>query len=153
MWAALKKEFALSTYWAADLKHKKGRMKIDSVALCQQVGLKQNVIDVDTYGSPWKHWEAICQNITRPTTVFLTWGQQRQGVDSVLGKAVGLDRLTIKPPQTCFLFLSRWCLPYLLGLALQRSRVIECKEMETSSTTARYFGVRLEPLAGGSVSR
>jgi hypothetical protein len=148
MWSALRKEFEVASYWGVDLKHKKGRMKIDSIAICSQPDLRQNVIDVDTYCSPWKHWEAIVANLSQPTTVFLTWGQVRQSGDSVIAKAIGLDRLPMKPPQTCFSFLTKWALPFVLGLALDKCRVIECTEVLTTSSTARYFGVRLEPLAG-----
>ncbi|MEZ6097254.1 MAG: hypothetical protein R3C03_24025 [Pirellulaceae bacterium] len=146
IWSALKKEFTIDSYLGVDVKHKKGRLKIDSLKLCQQSGIIQNVIDVDTYGSPWKHYEAIVQNATRPTTIFLTWGMVRQSGDSVIARAIGIRDLKPKPPQMCLSFLTKWALPFVLGLALERHKVIECKEVVTSSTTARYFGIRLEPL-------
>lgn len=74
LWNQLREEFPVASYWGVDLKPKPGRLKVDSVRVLQQPGLAANVIDVDTYGEPWKHWKALLPNITRPTTVFLTMG-------------------------------------------------------------------------------
>ena len=153
IWGTLKSEFEIKSYLGVDVKPKKGRLKIDSLKLCQQPGLVQNVIDVDTYGSPWKHYEAVCANAVHATTIFLTWGTVIQSGDSMIARSLGIDQLRPKPPQMCLSFLTRWALPFVLGVALDRHRVIECKEVVTSSTTARYFGVRIEPISSAARPR
>lgn len=40
-----------------------------------------NVIDVDTYGSPYGHWFAALPNIIHPTMFFLTFGKMSMGAD------------------------------------------------------------------------
>src|SRR5436190_13053268 len=72
-------EFPLAGYWGVDLKPKKGRLSIDSVKILDQPGWTQNVVDVDTYGSPWKHWFALLRNCKHPVTVFLTIGMVKVG--------------------------------------------------------------------------
>lgn len=70
LWRTLRAEFAVTSYWGLDLKPKKGRLQLDSVRVLQQRGWNQNVVDVDTYGSPWKHWAALLPNITQPKMHF-----------------------------------------------------------------------------------
>src|SRR5438552_1243842 len=52
IWGTLQREFPLAGYWGVDVKPKKGRLTIDSVKILDQPGWTQNVVDVDTYGSP-----------------------------------------------------------------------------------------------------
>lgn len=54
LWRTLRQEFPIASYWGLDLKPKKGRLQIDSTRVLEQNGWKQNVVDVDTYGSPWE---------------------------------------------------------------------------------------------------
>src|SRR6266576_3131176 len=98
LWRTLRKEFPLASYWGLDLKPKKGRLKLDSVRVLAQPGWPQNVVDVDTYGSPWKHWTALLPHVTKPLTVFLTIGHaHRLGIDSVTLETLGLGALKIPP--------------------------------------------------------
>lgn len=70
----LRTEFAIAQYWGVDVTPKSGRLKIDSVRILGQPGLEQNVIDIDTYGSPWKYWFALTRNAHASLTVFPTSG-------------------------------------------------------------------------------
>ena len=147
MWTALRRTHPVQSYWGVDIKPKKGRVKIDSVRVLQQPGLKQNVIDIDTYGSPWKHWMAMLPNLARPTTVFLTIGQNKmvggfQGAPpKELVEVLGIPKST--PPS---ISANLWDLA--TGALLEKgSKVATISEaVEVSSTgNARYIGVRLEP--------
>lgn len=147
LWRQLRREFSLAGYWGVDLKKKKGRLKLDSVRILQQPGWPQNVVDVDTYGSPWKHWEAMLPNIRQPTTVFLTVGLVRMGggggLDRVAVKALGLERLAVPPGIAGK--LHDMALRHVLTNSSERGiRIIEAVEA-VSTGNARYIGVRLAP--------
>lgn len=143
LWKRLREEFNLASYWGIDIKPKKGRLKLDSVRLLQQPGWPQNVIDVDTYGSPWKHWEALLEHIRRPTTVFLTAGQWPMGTDRMILHSLGLGGMAIPPG------ISRKLHGLAVSYLLTRGCVygnLTIEIVEAVSTgSARYFGVRLEP--------
>jgi hypothetical protein len=151
LWRKLREEFAVASYWGLDVKPKKGRLKLDSVRVLAQPGWPQNVVDVDTYGSPWKHWEAMLPNIMRPVTAFLTIGQNKM-VGGFQGApprevvvALGLDRLAIKIPP--ILVARLWgiavshCLTKTCVYSLMLIEAVEA----VSDGNARYIGVRLEP--------
>jgi hypothetical protein len=140
LWGTLRAEFPVASYWGVDLKPKKGRIKLDSVRVLQQPGWPQNVVDVDTYGSPWKHWAAILGNLLRPITVFLTIGQWQMGTDRLILSALGLGRL--KVPPGIAIKLHGLGLQYLLGQA--GAWIVEAIEA-ISDGSARYIGLRLEP--------
>ncbi len=147
LWSTLREEFPVSSYWGLDLKPRKGRLKLDSVRVLQQPGWPQNVIDIDAYGSPWKHWVSILPNLTRPTTVFLTVGQVSMGVDRLVNASLGTGKLKI--PSAISLNLSKFALPYLLFIGPITYKILEVVEA-VSKGNARYLGVRLEPLANTS---
>ena len=147
VWRELGSEFALGSYWGVDLKRRKGRLQLDSVRILQQPGWPQNVIDIDTYGSPWKHWEALLPNLRRPATVFLTIGLVRIGGGGPLDKcavwALRLGRLPIPPG------ISGRLHPLAMNYMLTRTRDYGIRLVEAveavSTGNARYVGVRLEP--------
>lgn len=156
LWNSLFREFTVASYWGIDVKPKPGRVRLDSARVLAQPGWPQNVIDIDTYGSPWKHWEAMLPNVVRPVTVFLTIGQLTQGVVGSLGDLplvyMGLGSLAKKLPSG---FHSTWmlrtrCVPYALRRAVDFGiNVIEAVEA-VSTGSVRYIGVRLEPTISGA---
>jgi hypothetical protein len=153
LWTALRREFELAGYWGLDLKPKPGRLKLDSVRVLAQPGWPQDVVDVDAYGSPWKHWAAMLPNVARPLTVFLTLGQLKTGtvggVDGLCLKAAGLKFRKLKLPQAFHVKLADIFVGYILAEA-QRHRVEIVEAVEAlSDGNARYFGVRLEPARAG----
>lgn len=141
MWAQLRKEFPVTNYWGLDLKPKKGRLKLDSVRVLAQPGWNQNVIDIDTYGSPWKHWAQLVKNVQAPATVFLTIGQWQMGVDKTILEAMGLGGLKI-PPDIGAKIL-RFSLSYCLTTGCVNDIIINEVVEAVSHGTARYVGVRL----------
>ncbi|MEN3369967.1 MAG: hypothetical protein V7609_2110 [Verrucomicrobiota bacterium] len=70
LWGVLRREFAGVEYWGVDVRPKKGRLKIDSVRILDQPGVTQNVIDIDTYGSPFKHWMALLRECAGTASPF-----------------------------------------------------------------------------------
>lgn len=145
IWRALRKEYKISSYWGLDIKPKRGRLRINSVKILKMEGLIQNVIDIDTYGSPFKHYAAMIKNIKFPTIVFLTIGQVAIGVDDELIKSLGLSSLNI--PSAIKLKL----VPFAITETILRAqdygiKIIEACEMIISkNSNARYIGMRLVP--------
>lgn len=152
LWQTLQLEFDLASYWGVDIKPRRGRLALDSVRLLGQAGLEQDVIDVDTYGSPWRHWRALLPNIRRPVTVFLTLGRINTTPSSNAAlAALGLADLSVPPALTMRLHLlaDRYS---LAEAHRHRLRFVEaCEQLNQtrsrSGVQTRYLGIRLEPTA------
>lgn len=142
IWRTLREEFPVRSYWGVDTKVKKGRISVDSARILGQPGWPQTVIDVDTYGSPWKHWVAILANLARPITVFLTIGQWQMGVDRLLLESLGLSGLRVPPGIA--IKLQKIAVSALLTRGCDSYIIIEAVEV-VSTGTARYIGLRIEP--------
>lgn len=143
IWSRLRAEFPVASYWGVDVKEKKGRLRLDSVRVIGQPGWTENVIDVDTYGSPWKHWMALLPHVARPVTVFLTIGQWQMGTDLEILRALGVEGLGI-PPGIAVKLHER-AFSYLLARAFEYDiNFIDAKEV-VSFGNARYVGVRIAP--------
>jgi len=146
LWKKLGSEFDVDC-WGVDLKPKKGRMKIDSIRLLATPGWRQNVIDVDTYGSPWKHWFALLPNVSGATTVFLTFGHLTVAggaADKLLLEAMGIGFEKIKIPSSLGAKMCErgvdFCLAEAERHGLQLVEVVE----GLPRGNAQYFGVRLK---------
>jgi hypothetical protein len=149
LWSILGREFKLSGYWGLDVKPKKGRLRVDSARVLEQAGLTQNVIDVDTYGSPWRHWLALLRNPIRPMTVFLTIGQVHMGTDRLILESLGLGSLRV--PQGIAVKLHDLALRYCLGRIAGLGLIVDALEA-SSAGHARYLGLRLEPVQTSTLS-
>jgi hypothetical protein len=149
IWSRLKAEFPVTSYWGVDVKPKRGRLAVDSRRIVCQPDLRCNVIDIDTYGMPWDHWEGLLPNVVEPTTVFMTIGTATRG------RGTGM-----KMPKTVLRSLGipgDWPLSpafteYLVGLSLNHflslepaggHRVSEVWE-STSGFRTRYLAVRID---------
>lgn len=153
LWSVLRREYQVSAYWPMDLKTRKGRMKVNSARVLAQGGWAVDVVDVDTYGVPWAHWQAIVETMPGPVTVFLTIGSV--GVISNVDNA-SIERLGIKfsrrPVQALLsrVSLSGQIIDSWLSMALDQATVIECMEAPPSRNSrgapiASYIGIRMEP--------
>jgi hypothetical protein len=147
IWKAIRKEFEVSRYWGVDLKTRPGGLKMDSVKVLSQ-GVKDNVIDVDTYGEPWAHWLELLPRVKEPTTVFLTWTSMCSlNMSDVAKKFVFGGQLRM--PPTLFGRLWDYANQSLLAAPIQFGlRVIECQE-SVNDTSTRYIGIHLRPTCGG----
>ena len=143
LWKVLRREHAVASYWGVDVKPKRGRLKIDSEKILAQPGWQQDVIDVDTYGSPWRHWFALLPNAPDQLTVFLTVGSTYYGVIGKLGLAsLGLGKLNV--PRGMHRALSAISVSYCLAKCYDYGIIpIEIAE-SVSDGNARYVGIRLK---------
>lgn len=158
IWGRLRTEFPVVSYWGVDSSKEKtraGRLVVDSKRILEQ-GVTENVIDVDTYGSPWKHWMAIIQNDYKTLTVFLTFGRGTMGSgwDLAMIDALGLrfQRLTL-PDGLIAKVTGETGVLACLGRADEFGyEIVDCREAIPHRSfvvevghgrKARYFGVRL----------
>jgi hypothetical protein len=136
------------TYWGVDRLPQRGRLKIDSSRLLLAQSLPYDVVDVDTYGSPWQHWKNLLPNIVKPTTVFLTLGQAGgiTAVDSAVIKAVGLQKMSRTIPQALRWKLDQVAVESCLSMCYHYGvRIAEAQEVYPPGHNARYFGLHLIP--------
>jgi len=159
LWSRLRAEFPVRSYWGLDLKPKPGRLKLDSARVLAQPGWAQNVIDIDTYGSPWKHWLALLPNVTRPTTVFLTVGKPilargGRGISGAELTALGLTFPSLNTPAAFGPALASLSVAPLLNESSKYAIMLIEPLEAISDGNARYFGLRLVPAihADGGVS-
>lgn len=148
IWAELRKDYELDSYWGVDLVEKKGRLQVDSARVLVQPGWRENIIDLDAYGSPWKHWQNMLRTADHSLTVFLTLGS-RKGIQKRPLTKVEKDLLGIpfKLPPAIGGRLSQMTWRWMLAQACDRFTLVEALEAATAgdqAATARYFGVRLE---------
>lgn len=145
LWRAIRKEHEVASYLGLDLKPKPGRLKIDSSRYLQATGWTHDVVDIDTYGSPWRHWFYLLANMGDACTVFLTIGMVRVGgggnMMTEARRALGIDGLPV--PVSILGKLDYLAADYCLAAASRYGvKITEAQEME-SDGTARYIGVQL----------
>lgn len=157
IWGELRREFQVKSYWGVDKeKRLSGRLVLDSARILQQSGLEQNVIDIDTYGSPWKHWFALLENAKTDLTVFLTFGRHKfgGGFDSAMLDALGLrfHKLALPDGVAAKVTTSRGILCCLAKARDHGFEIVDAREAEPisilpgeigKSRHARYFGIRI----------
>lgn len=148
LWSHLRQRHEVASYWGVDVKPKKGRLKIDSARVLEQPGWSFDVVDIDTYGAPWRHWDAVLEHLPGPCTVFLTAGATmfRGGTDTAAAVTLGLGPILSILPETFFGFLTETALSYCLAKSyISGVRIVECREAPANQRT-RYLGIRLEPM-------
>ncbi len=148
IWQTLCNEYNPSLYMGVDLKSKKGRLKIDSVRILNQSGWKYDVVDIDTYGSPFKHFSAIIKFANHDITIFLTIGNQGglSRTDSKLISLIGIDQFSMKVPPLLITKFSDLLIKHAICNAKFHGwQIIEAMESQASKH-ARYIGIRLKKL-------
>ena len=133
-------------YFGAD--RVKTKLKLDSAKLCAHPAYAQyDIIDIDTYGSPWTHFFNLLPNIKKPTTIFLTWGKSGglNNMSHVVRRVMGLDDLPHTPNSLLIKINSDHGLPHCLGYAHQFGLEYEEIKEAFPRFNARYFGARIIP--------
>ena len=145
IWDNLSQDYRVIEYLPLDVKRDTKSIHMDSVRFIRDLAWHHNIVDVDTYGSPWKHWLALIRKIHRPTSVFLTvFGHVCIGVDrSSLTESLGLAPL--KVPIAILLKLAPMAINALLFSASKYCTLTEVAEIESGNANIRYLGVHLLP--------
>lgn len=144
MWKTLRAEFGIEKYTGLELRKIRGRLRMDSLQYLQRRDWAHDFIDLDAYGSPWKHLLAALPHITRPTSIILTIGNSGLGnQDRELIKAAGI-------PFDLPIGLHKGMADYFtgVGLALPLRHELEisaCLEAPNPGGSCRYIGLRVSP--------
>lgn len=145
IWQELRKEFDVR-YWGVDVKQKRGRIKIDSARVLETSGWTFDVVDIDTYGQPWRHWAAVLRHGTGTVTVFLTIGEA-SGLKAPLSNdgllAMGLSKLADVMPYGLKHQLTESAVDSLLAMSYANGWTLERIAESTPGPMARYLGVRM----------
>jgi|GEM_PF-2764173 hypothetical protein len=145
IWKALRKDFEIE-YLGLDMKKIPGTLNADSLKFLQRGnGARFDVIDIDTYGSPFRHLAAALKFIRKPTTIFLTFGDKGPGgpqVETI--KALGID---FEVPVTFRRWLAAEHIGEILAGMLDKFEVEYAAESERSAfgggVPTRYLGLRI----------
>lgn len=148
IWGTLAKEFAVGDYLALDVKEKRGRLKLDSLRYLQNQAWSHDVVDLDAYGSPWRHLLEVIKRMTDPESntrnalVFLTIGQtmfkrqQREALE-IMG-------ITFDVPGAISGQLGDMAFDYCLAAPLRAGLSIEhAIEALNPGGSARYVGMKI----------
>jgi hypothetical protein len=141
IWERLRSEFPVKSILGIDKKAGKNIIQADSLRFLRTFDLDYDIIDIDTYGSPWKHWREIIPKIKGPTTVFMTYGRPWIQADPVIAEFMGI------PSQTPCSLLQKlgtihisYCVAVSYNYGLNVVESIRCAHTHK----IEYLGVRLE---------
>ena len=146
IWQRIRRRFPC-TYMGADTALRTVGVKVDSVRLFD-LPWEWDVIDVDTYGEPWRHWEAICRTCRQPVTVFLTVGIVRMfgwspKASPYIHRALGCPDETPPAIESQYMEdMHAWLLSYAAKLY---GRTIEDCRRVVGNSRVSYYGCRLLP--------
>lgn len=143
LWSQLRREFPVADYLALDVKPKHARLKLDSLRYLQAQDWEHDVIDLDAYGSPWRHYFEVLRR-RRACIVFLTIGSTGFARQQLEGLA--LLGLTFEVPGGMHSALADLVTDHCLG-AFHRYglRLLSAWEALNPGGNARYIGLSLAP--------
>lgn len=143
-------------YTAIDDHGTLGAIPADSLPLIPILGRDCDVIDIDTYGSPWEHWVSVLRDTPpRPLTVCLTFGASMLGALTVESlKAIGMHSAMARTVPIGMHKAIGMLLPtYMMALPPMLGWRVEYHAESRRGKTARYIGVRLQAANVGGGNR
>ena len=152
LWGWLRREVRVRAYLGLDLKKRRLGLRMDSARFLAEAAWRFDMIDIDTYGSPFAHLMALLDNFRVPAvTVAWTWGLarltpggERGNLDGATTRLLGLDSVAKVAPVS----LLAQAKPLALGLWLTECRnrniLVHGLCEALPSRRARYLGARLE---------
>ena len=146
LWTEIRKTHAVSSYWGVDLRQKKGRLTLDSVDVLRRSGWTENVIDIDTYGSPWNHFVQVVHNAPHPVVIFLTIGIINQS--KMNPGAHGQDQFFSFPPSAPQGLRGKMTFALDVEMAFKYAKkygTIHTPMEAVSTAGARYIGLMFSP--------
>lgn len=146
LWKVLRREFPVASYWGLDRLPTPGRLRVASERILAQPGWRASVVDVDTFGHPWRHWSALLVTVASPITVFLTIGRWTIPKSSKAETdLLGLSQLPSLPSVLSGRVSQRLATRAMLGQAAAYGRQIVEAQQTASGPRMTYVGIRLEP--------
>jgi hypothetical protein len=143
LWSRLREEFPVRNYLALDVKAKRGRLKLDSLRYLQNQKWDHDVIDLDAYGAPWRHWFEVLKH-GRPCTVFLTIGVRNVARAAQQREAIQALGIPFKIPTSLESKLAPLVPQYCISKAFDHGFHIPLLIEAKNDAPTRYLGLRLE---------
>lgn len=143
IWSTLRKELNVVEYLALDVKHKRNRLKIDSLKFLKTQKWIFDVIDLDAYGSPWDHYfEVLKTDRQHSMIVFVTVGTSMLGnLSKTALQAIGVPSNT---PTGMHRQLSELAVSYCLSRSYELGwNIDKAFEALNPGGNARYIGIKL----------
>ena len=143
IWSVLRREFVVTEYLALDIKHKRNRLKIDSLIILQGQKWTHNVIDLDAYGSPWSHWGEVIKSDRHETLIiFLTIGTAVFGkLSNFARNAIGVPSET---PTGMDKQLAEISVSFCLSACCKYGWIVDdAREALNPGGNARYIGIKI----------
>ena len=149
VWTELGKEWDLTSWLRLDARRiGPGIIKIDSRRWLSGISWDADVLDIDTYGEPWRLLQsALYRELTHSLSIFLTdgkgWGA-RGGWSLFLSDLAGIPaRWRDRIPHSCPLLRA-----YLDGMAIRLPmqmgwRINEAFRQKSRFSEAVYWGLRV----------
>ena len=147
IWTVLRKEYPECNYCGIDKRKIEGVLHADSKRILS-TGMVADVIDIDTYGSPWGHWHNLIPNIKNETIVFLTigsTGMRNQSKQAM--KIAGLQFSKLKLPGTLAGKFDNIINMRNIKAVEQYSYVIVNEAKIIESKNVKYIGLHLQSRA------
>ena len=147
IWSTLRRDYKVS-YFGADWK--KTKLRVNSARLCEDPAYAQfDIVDIDTYGSPWAHFFNLLPNVKKPITIFLTVGKRgafsRMRLPQVVCEVIGLGGIKNIPIAILQNINAEHGTDYALLHAQDFDLVYEEIKEAFPCTNARHLGLRLKP--------
>lgn len=154
LWSQLKAEFAIAHYTGIEMRKIPGRLRMDSLQYLRRDDWQHDVIDLDAYGSPWKHLLAALPHLVtngKACTIFLTIGNAGLGSqDRDLIKAAGIP---FDVPKGLHKGLADYFTHVGLALPLRFGlEIVDCQESPNPGGTCRYIGLHVRPRGSPSTT-
>jgi hypothetical protein len=149
VWRAMRQHAKLDDYVPVDLEPRLpgtivGNVKDERFLSAFDLS-RFNIIDIDTYGEPWKPWAFLQEHLTAATAIFLTHGAVSTPGGAKVSNFV-LERLGIPPTWAIPMKrdLSEFAAPYMLHPG-KSARTRIAKGWKVSLHNVTYYGLICEP--------
>lgn len=150
IWGILREKFPHLRYIGFDLKPKSGRLKIDSARMLAVAPLQYDIIDIDTYGEPWRHYLAAAESLRAPATVFLTSGNGAGGLSNTSNLLKGILNIPANAPQVLAHKATKECTRILLHTPRKYGIITSNITAVSIGDSVVYYGMRLTPQRQGA---
>jgi len=146
IWKRLRAKYDVD-YLVLDKKEIPGTLKIDSIVYLEAGhGIAFDIIDVDTYGLPYRHFSKAVQHLNKPTTFFGT--VNANGMTKPQAEETAALGITCKVPDVLIREAATDLFGEILG-AIMHPHVIEYAALivatRHTSMRTKYVGVRVVP--------
>jgi hypothetical protein len=143
-----------------DIVPVEGTLTVDSKRYLNRE-LDYDVIDIDSYGSPFQHYNIALRNISKPTIFFLTYGSAGVGYSAISRATVELvnffpdlcdfrfSKTLIKgqiAAPALLLKVTNVATEYHLAQAYKYGHEVDLCIFASPGPTAKYFGLRTVPI-------